>query len=115
MQTQNADITTMLLEAGANIDAAGRHGGRTPLRVAVDRQNTKLVEMLLERGPTVNFADMNGVGRCSIPCEAPVEGASVHATNTDGETPLYQAAEHRNLQTVKMLLDAGVMLKPRVH
>jgi ankyrin repeat protein len=72
----------MLLDAGADVNAADKEGA-TALHQAAQRRSPEPVRMLLEAGADVNAADK------------------------DGATPLYKAALNGNGNAVRLLLDAG--------
>mmetsp|Transcript_20760 Transcript_20760/g.26860 ORF Transcript_20760/g.26860 Transcript_20760/m.26860 type:complete len:326 (-) Transcript_20760:74-1051(-) len=81
----------ILIDAGANLEKQDLsfNDKRTPLHKAV--QHVALVNLLLERG------------------------ASVHAVDASGATPLHVAATCGNSQSIQSLLNAGALLKARDH
>lgn len=54
------ELAALLLEAGAPVNAADRHGS-TPLHRAVQGRHRALVRQLLDRGANVNAEEMGGV------------------------------------------------------
>lgn len=56
VQAGDVDLARDLLAEGADIDATSRYGA-TPLFFACDKANLELVEMLLEKGATVDVTD----------------------------------------------------------
>ena len=82
-------IAQLLLEAGANVNAANRWGV-TPLSVACVNGSAAAVELLLKAG------------------------ADVNAVQTSGETALMTAARTGNLAVVSRLLDAGATVNHRM-
>ncbi len=79
----DAELAEMLLYAGANMRAATRLGGYTPLFLAAKRGSTPIVETLLGGG------------------------ADANAAATTGTTPLMLAAASGNAGAVTLLLDHG--------
>lgn len=80
----DADMTQMLVYAGANVAAVTRIGQYTPLHLASETGSAAAVQALLEGG------------------------ASVTATTTNtGATPLHLAAASGDPDTVTLLLDKG--------
>jgi ankyrin repeat protein len=83
----SAEIASMLLDAGANINARNRHKvfgpGNSPLSAAVYQDRRDVVRILIERGADVNQGD------------------------NAGWTPLHLAVANGRLETAKMLLEAG--------
>ena len=92
----NADITNLLLEAGAEVDVRDQRG-RTPLHyTGLHNAPVDIVESLIEHGADVKARDFNGatplhysrVFSCrevSIALEA--AGADCEAVDFDGRTP----------------------------
>lgn len=76
-------ISHVLLEAGAHVDAVDKFG-HTPLSLSIPEQHVMATVMLLKAGANVN-----------------------HRRMPKGETPLFDAALHGSLETVKVLLRAG--------
>jgi ankyrin repeat protein len=83
----SAEIATMLLDAGADINARNRHKvfgpGNSPLSAATYQQRLDVVRLLIERGADVNQGDNAGF------------------------TPLHLAAANGYLEIARRLLDAG--------
>ena len=82
----DAELATVLLYAGANVQATTRLGGHTPLHLASQAGHTAAIETLV-----------NG-------------GASVSATTTSGATPLMHAAAAGHVNAVWGLLEHGADL-----
>src|SRR6185295_2958465 len=80
----DAEMTEMLLYAGANVAAVTRIGQYTPLHLASHAGNVAVVQALLKAGAIV----------------------TVRTTNT-AVTPLHLAASAGNAEVVTLLLDHG--------
>jgi ankyrin repeat protein len=84
------EIATLLLAAGADVNAAGRHRHARPLHYAADgnperdaKRQVAMIRLLLEAG------------------------ADIHAQDKNGATPLHRAVRTRCAEAVNCLLDAG--------
>jgi hypothetical protein len=84
------EIAKLLLAAGANVNAPGKHRLATPLHYAADgsperdaKRQVAMIQLLLEAG------------------------ADVHAHDKNGATPLHRAVRTRCVEAVKCLLEAG--------
>lgn len=79
----------LLIENGANVNAAKQKGKSIPLELAIISGNMTLVETILKKGGEVNHADENGV------------------------TPLMHASSRKLDEIVKLLLAKGANPLPR--
>ena len=52
----NIDIVEVLLNAGANVNVYSFSDRRTPVRIALDAKNDKLVKMLVKHGADINYS-----------------------------------------------------------
>lgn len=84
------EIARLLLAAGADVNAAGKHRGGVPLHYAADggperdaQRQVAMIRLLLEAG------------------------ADLHAQDKNGATPLHRAVRTRCAEAVRCLLDAG--------
>jgi ankyrin repeat protein len=130
----NADIVTMLLDRGANVDGemvsgeyvpAGvpndkYHGLQPPLVVAVYHNNRRVINTLLARGANVNVTSRLGhtplfeacargdidVVRLLLSYHPDIEAASRRA-GTYGFTPLARAITNDHAEVARLLIDAG--------
>jgi cytohesin len=108
----SASIATMLIERGADLNAANRFGATALLRAA---QNgcADVVEALLQAGADVNKADDDGFAPLSAAASARIatmlieRGADVNAANRFGGTALLLAAQEDRADVVETLLLAG--------
>lgn len=113
----NADMATMLVYAGANLEATTRLGGNTPLHLASRQGNTITIEALLEAGSDVNAFTSTGVRALHLAAAAgdqhavaallfygaEVDGLDLHS----GRTPLMFATANNRLEVIETLLAAG--------
>ena len=79
-------MSTMLLQAGANVRAQSRLGGYVPLHLAAQAGSAAVIDQLLARG------------------------AAVNQTTTTGATPLMLAASSGNVAAATRLMDGGAEL-----
>jgi ankyrin repeat protein len=83
----NVELARILIEQyGADVNAAGVLCGKTPLHVAADRRKESMVPML------------------SVLME---HGADINSVDKDGNTPLFVAASHGDLEVVRILAKHG--------
>lgn len=126
---ENVPVVKFLLKHGANPNAEGsakydENGGRrTALFDAAGRKNLELVKLLTDAGADVNkpavVADRGGDDRLAMPVMSACldtpeivrylleRGADPNAVVIRGQTLLSWAVHDENLETVKLLLDAG--------
>ena len=107
------EVVRLLLEAGADKDAAERH---RPLHFAALEGHLEVVRLLLEAGADKDAADTDGdtalhiaalggrleVVRLLLDAAAEKDAAARH-----GETALHFAAQEGHLEVVRLLLEAG--------
>lgn len=107
-------IAEMLLNnKDININVQYPYDQSTPLHVAANKGNIKLVKLLLSKGANVNAVDKDGEtplreaakgGNIDTVKYLIEKGADVNAKNKYGHTALMSA---RDTKTLKILLDAG--------
>ncbi len=89
------DVVTVLLDAGADPNGAESARGQTALMWAVSERHPAVVKTLLDRGASVHTATVSHLtGRAA-------------ARDTTGYTPLLFAARVGDLESARLLLDAG--------
>ena len=108
-------IARLLLQAGADADAANRYGVR-PLAIACQNGNAELVKLLLKSGADPD-AQLHGgetalmtaarTGSLAAVQSLIAAGADVHAKEQRGQTALMWAAAEGNADVVAALIDAG--------
>jgi len=112
----DAEMTQMLLVAGANVRATTRLGSYTALYLAAKGGYSDVVAALLVAGADAKAVTSNGTTPLMIAAAAGdtksitslVEnGAEINATETKGETPLMFAAGFNRLEAVRLLLAKG--------
>jgi ankyrin repeat protein len=102
----------MLLERGADVNAANRFGVAA-LALAAHNGRSDVVEALLQAGADANKADDNGATPLIQTASGPIatmlieRGADVNAVNRFGSTALLLAAEEGHGDVVEALLQAG--------
>ncbi|CAK9064067.1 unnamed protein product [Durusdinium trenchii] len=110
------EVVCLLLEAGADKNAAGEFFGGTALRAAATRGHLEVVRLLLRAGADKNAATTDGEtalmraahnGHLEVVRLLLEAGAGKNAANTNGETALIGAAKHGHLIVARLLLQAG--------
>ncbi|XP_076435310.1 uncharacterized protein LOC143275219 [Babylonia areolata] len=113
--TASADITCLLLRAGADVNAKDSTKN-TPLMWAVERGHADTAKLLLEHGADVNTKNRAGYtplmcavigGHADIAKLLMEHGADVNTKNSDGLTPLMYAVRRGHADTAKLLLEHG--------
>ena len=110
-------IVRRRLEAGANVNQQDKEG-RTPLYLAAQEGNTKVVELLLAAGADVNKGEGEpwkrtplhvaaSYGRTDVVGLLIRNGANVQAKDPVDGTPLHQAARDGHRDVVAALIAAG--------
>jgi ankyrin repeat protein len=107
--------TGLLLAAGVDVDALDERG-RTPLLIALQAEDGKMVDQLLESGADVN---LSGPGEASPLMTAAMAGnldrmtqlleagARFDATDAKGRSILFRMVEEGRLEELNLLLEAG--------
>ena len=115
----NADLAGLLLEAGADVDAATRIGAYTPLHLASEVGGSDVVGLLLEAGAeqTATTADVGGATPLHLAAGAGEADAVrlllEHGGDADvrearwGQTPLMYAAARGREAAARALLEGG--------
>jgi ankyrin repeat protein len=116
VRQNNADMASMLIEAGADVKAVNRYG-ITPIHLAAVNGNARLIEMLLDAGVSANSATPGGesalmsaarTGKVDAAKLLLDRGAEVNAKDsTHGQTALMWAVIENHAEMVKLLLARG--------
>ena len=118
---RSSDVVRELLEAGAQVDAAGKQKGRegwTPLlyALAAPYKSLPIVRELIKNGAEVNLTVRSGFtpllfavewGNPEVVSELLKAGAKVDARDNDGNSALDCAMAKNYRQVVRCLLKAG--------
>jgi ankyrin repeat protein len=114
------EMADLVLYAGANLEAATRLGGFTPLLVGSRAGSAAAVEALVKAGASVEAATSTGETALHLAAQAGsaetasalvAGGATVDAVErTKAQTPLMFAAAYGRLDVAEVLLDAGADL-----
>jgi len=113
----DAELTQMLLFAGANVKATTRLGGYTPLMMAADQGHATVIAALLASGADAKAANALGTtplmlaaasGNPQAVTTIVENGGEIEAKeNTFGQTPLMFAAANNRVDAMKALIKAG--------
>lgn len=119
--TDNIELGTVLLHAGANIRAKTRLGGYTPLLMASKNGNVRSIEMLLDGGADPNASTVNGStplmlaaasGRADAVTRLLDRGADINAREAaKGQTALMFAAASGRTDAIRVLVARGADVK----
>jgi len=97
-------LCKFLLEQGADVNHAAADTGETPLHSALSKTDRmvydRVLVVLLSHGANPNVATKPGVET----------GAFMRDCRTKGETPLHRAAAFGEVETIRMLKDAGALI-----
>jgi hypothetical protein len=112
-------IVELLLEKGANIEAANRLGW-TPLHWASQSGHIDVIKLLLEKGANIEAANRLGWaplhqasqnGNIDVVKLLLEKGANTEVADQGGCTPLYRASQNGHVGVVKLLLEKGANRK----
>ena len=121
----NVEMVRLLVEAGADVNAAEGFGGNTPLHEAVEQGDTEMVKILVAAGADVNAEGSMSRTPLSLAAEkgateimqillgpyadTPGGGEDKEAASTPsiGSEALYTAIEKGNVEMVRLLVEAG--------
>jgi ankyrin repeat protein len=113
----DAELTQMLLFAGANVKATTRLGGYSPLMMAADQGHATVIAVLLSGGSDAKAANTLGTtalmlaaqsGNAQAVTTLVENGAEIEAKEkTFGQTPLMFAASMNRVDAIQALVKAG--------
>jgi ankyrin repeat protein len=113
----DTEMAQLLLQSGANVKATTRLGNYTPLWLAAETGNARLVDMLLAAGADADAATTVGVTPLMLAAAAGslenikalvAHGADVNAKEQGyGQTPLMFAAARNRADAIRMLIELG--------
>jgi ankyrin repeat protein len=111
---KGARLVRLLLAHGADLGA--RDGlGRTAIHVAIENEDWEAAPLLIERGAPIDLFAAAGLGDADRVAGLLAEDPSrAQAAPADGLTPLFYAAWAGDARSVRLLLDAGTEVSPRV-
>ncbi|MDE0200553.1 MAG: ankyrin repeat domain-containing protein [Caldilineaceae bacterium] len=123
IESDNAAMVRLLVEAGADVNAAEGFGGNTPLHEAVEEGNAEIVQILVDAGADIEAEGFMDQTPLSLAAE---EGASeimqiLLGQGADngtqegedkqapaiGSEALFTAIEKGDVETVRLLVEAG--------
>jgi ankyrin repeat protein len=116
IKQHNAEMVSVLIQSGANVNESDPETGATPLHIAVFEEQPKIVELLLNNGasPQAQTCDGStplhwiGTNDYDLVSELLVNaGASLNVQNNEGWTPLHNMVHRFNMNRVRFLLTQG--------
>ncbi len=118
----DVEATNLLLEQGANKEAADNYG-RTPLHKAAYNGYSEVVKVLLDAKANIDAADKGGRtplnyaaqwGHSEVVKILLEQGANKDAADNYGNTPLHDAAFNGRSEMVKALLEKGALVYDKI-
>ena len=112
----NLDMTRLLIEAGADVDARGDPRTSSPLASAACSGNTEILKIMISANADVNSHGESsqsalqaaiaeeGIDSVQVLLSA---GADVHYANKNWDTALHDAAGFYNTELIELLIRAG--------
>jgi ankyrin repeat protein len=109
-----SELASFFIMLGAEVDAADDNG-RTPLGIAAERQDGALAELLVTGGANIHqkaLPDGESAARYALKIKGDLLKAiltphSVQSADENGMTILHIAADAGDVESVKIILDAG--------
>ena len=115
-QTRSEEVFQALIDHGASVNATDKQNLSALMR-ACEKKHVAAIHVLLKAGADINIADKNGstslMMAVYLDCSKEVlqalitHGADVNATGKWNTTPLMLVGEKANIDTIKLLLNAG--------
>ncbi len=115
IHNQAYDTSEQLLDAGADINYAGPNGEFNPMRLSLNRKDSRMVELLLSHNYDLSAhdRDLNTVLHAALEAKLPsdiirplIKHSNLNISNTKGQTPLHLLARrNRWRQYVDVLQD----------
>ncbi len=100
------EIAELLIANGADVNAKNREG-QTPVDVAVVRNRSDLVKLLIEKGADISLHTAARLGDLAIVKSLIEEMADINAKDTSGQTSLHYAAEYGRKDIAELLIANG--------
>jgi uncharacterized protein len=120
-QKGDIELAKTLMYAGANVKAATRIGGYTPILIAAKNGNAPMIEALVDGGADPNSATLNGATALMFAAQAGntdavklllARGADVNAKEkVKGETAVMIAASYGRAEVIRALTAQGADLE----
>ncbi len=122
MTARKPGIARLLLEAGADVTLR-RDANFTALKVAVEEDRPKIVDLLIEFGADVDEVPAGTTplmiaasrGKLAAARRLLRHGAQLEIVDSIGQTALFRAVREHHIKLVTLLLEAGANPNIRVH
>ncbi|KAF1835280.1 ankyrin [Decorospora gaudefroyi] len=112
------ETATILLDAGADVNAATKNGGETALHIAIKNGRTDLIDLILPYGPNLEVKTYetgetplhyaaSKSGSLAIVMTLLNRGASYDALNASGQTPAEAAMKANNIHGAVAIINAA--------
>jgi ankyrin repeat protein len=97
---EDLNLVNQILEAGCELNVADAITGKTPLMQAVEQENVRFIELLLNYGASVNAVGYKGWGPLHLAVDISVDG-TIQSEGKPGTEPV---------SIIKLLIDHGADL-----
>lgn len=106
----HADIVSMLIDMGAEVDHVSKYGGTTALARAASKGHLHIMELLTSKGADVQRPDVL-VSAARSPCHSTMQFVLQHVTALERtQGALLAAVYNQNPEVLRLLLEAGAEL-----
>ncbi len=106
-KTGDVDGVRLLLDHGAQVNATEGQGAQTALMWAVAERHPRVVALLAGAGADVNALSNGSDGYTPLLYAANYQGESEAGSGSSGFSPLMFAAQQGDVESARILLDAG--------
>ncbi|MBC7893911.1 MAG: ankyrin repeat domain-containing protein [Cytophagaceae bacterium] len=110
--SDHAEVVDVLLQHGADVNWIERYNKLSAMDYALEAVNPRMVRSLLAAGAEVrlrrlNFSIEGGASAREIVTMLVTHGIDINSIDDWGRTPLMWAAEHAEVDTVRLMIELG--------